>query len=524
MTRETDNSITRGVCLIADAVRFTLGPNGRNAVIERPFKAPLITGDSAAIIREFDSVAAAQENASFQLMRSLATNVSDEVGDGAATAIVLAQAIILEGFKNITAGSDPAALSRGIHAGADSALRILSKRSRNVRDEGEIVGIASAAAGDEESGEVVADLVKRAGVGWTIAVEESKSMENVLEFVKGVRLERGYISPAMVSDPYRMEAALENPFVLLSEDEITDARDLIPALELVKAAKTSLLIIAGDLLGDALTLLLANHAQGIVHAAAIRAPEFAERRKDVLRDLAALTGGAVFSSDAGMPLREADLSRFGRAEKIVVAKDSTLIEGAKGDEEEIRARVRALNFEMGKAGYGFDRKKLQGRIDKLSGGIAVLRVGAASEAEMADKKLRAEDALCAVKLALQNGVVPGGGVALFHSQGFIYADKTCARLTGDELTGVRILARALEAPLRQIADNAGADGRAVCARLKGHENPAMGFDAVTKKDCDMYSIGVCDPLDVVTAALVNAVSYATMILTCGGIIRASDLD
>src|SRR5712691_9741330 len=501
------HSILRGINRLADAVRVTLGPQGRNVVLDKKFGAPLITKDGVTVAKEID-LKEPLENMGAQMVKEVASKTSDVAGDGTTTATVLAQAIYREGSKNVTAGANPMSLKRGIDKAVAAVSEELKKLSKPVK--GKMIAQVGAisANNDEAIGRIIADAMEKVGKDGVITVEEAKSMETSLEVVEGMQIDRGYLSPYFVTDPQRMEVALENAFVLIHEKKISNMKDLLPLLEQMAKLAQPLLIIAEDLEGDALATLVVNKLRGTLHVAAIKAPGYGDRRKEMLQDLAVLTGGKAVTEDLGIKLENIKIEDLGRAKKITIDKEhTTIVEGA-GSKKDIDGRVKQLRAQIEETTSDYDREKLQERLAKLVGGVAIIKVGAATETEMKEKKARVEDALHATRAAVEEGIVPGGGVAL------IRCAKALERIAaeGDEAVGVNIIRRALEEPVRQIAGNAGHEGAVVVAKvreLKADE----GFNALSEKYEDLVEAGVIDPTKVVRSALQNAASIASLLLT-----------
>jgi chaperonin GroEL len=504
---ESRQSILRGVNRLADAVRVTLGPKGRNVVLDKKYGAPLITKDGVTVAKEIE-LKDPLENMGAQMVKEVASKTSDVAGDGTTTATVLAQAIYREGGKNVTAGANPMALKRGIDKAVTAVSEELKKLSKPVR--GKMIGQVGAisANNDEEIGRIIADAMEKVGKDGVITVEEAKSMETSLEVVEGMQLDRGYLSPYFVTDPERMEVVLENALVLVHEKKISNMKDLLPLLEQVAKLAQPLLIVAEDLEGDALATLVVNKLRGTLQVAAIKAPGYGDRRKEILQDLAILTGGKAVTEDLGIKLENIKLEDLGRAKKITIDKEhTTIVEGA-GKKKDIEARVKQLRVQIEETTSDYDREKLQERLAKLVGGVAIIKVGAATETEMKEKKARVEDAMHATKAAVEEGIVPGGGVALVRCTKALDG----IRAEGDEAVGVSIVKRALEEPLRQIAANAGHEGAVVVAKVRDLKVDE-GFNALNEKYENLVEAGVIDPTKVVRSALQNAASIASLLLT-----------
>ena len=504
---EARRALERGVNALADAVKVTLGPKGRNVVLEKKFGAPTITNDGVTIARDID-LEDAFENMGAQLVKEVATKTNDVAGDGTTTATVLAQAMVREGMKNVAAGANPMVIKKGIKAAVDVLVEELKTVSKKVQTKSAKAQVASIAAGDEEIGGLIADAMEKVGDDGVITVEESKTMETCLETVEGMQFDRGYISPYMVTDPDKMEAVLSNPYVFITDRKITMIQDIMPVLEKVVQQGRELLIIAEDIEGEALATLVVNRLRGTFKAVAVKAPGFGDRRKAMLQDIAILTGAAVISEEVGRKLDSATVADLGSASQVRVTKDLTTIVDGAGKKEDIAARVAQIRAQIPETTSDFDKEKLQERLAKLAGGVAVIKVGAATEVELKDKKLRIEDALNATRAAVAEGIVAGGGVALLQVQ----AALNKIQATGDEKTGVEIVKRAIEEPVRQIAFNAGLEGAVIVDTIKRSES-GIGFNALTEEYVDMIAAGIVDPTKVTRSALQNAASIASMILT-----------
>jgi chaperonin GroEL len=504
---ESRQSILRGVNRLADAVKVTLGPKGRNVVLDKKFGSPVITKDGVTVAKEIE-LKEPLENMGAQMVREVASKTSDVAGDGTTTATVLAQAIYREGSKNVTAGANPMALKRGIEKAVNVVTEELKKLSKPVKGK-MIAQVGTISANNDETiGNIIAEAMEKVGKDGVITVEEAKSMETSLEVVEGMQFDRGYLSPYFVTDPERMEVVLENALVLIHEKKISSMKDLLPVLEQVAKLGKPLLIIAEDVEGEALATLVVNKLRGTLHVAAVKAPGYGDRRKAMLEDVAILTGGKAITEDLGIKLENIKLDDLGKAKKITIDKDNTTIVEGGGKSKEIEARVKQIRTQIDETTSDYDREKLQERLAKLVGGVAVIKVGAATETEMKEKKARVEDAMHATKAAVEEGIVPGGGVALLRATGAVEAVKA----EGDEKVGVGIIRRSLEEPLRQIAQNAGYEGPVVVAKvreLKAEE----GFNAQTEKYENLVDAGVIDPTKVVRSALQNAASIASLLLT-----------
>lgn len=504
---EARRAMERGVNIVADAVKVTLGPKGRNVVLERKFGSPIITKDGVTVAKEIE-LKDPYENMGAQLCKEVASKTNDIAGDGTTTATVLAQAIVKEGMKTVAAGANPIFLKRGMDKAVAIIVEELKANSVPVNTKQEIAHVASISANDREIGELIAEAMEKVGRDGVITIEESKGIETTVELVEGMEFDRGYISPYFVTNTETMEVELENPYILLYEKKLSSIQDILPLLEKVVSAGKPLLIIAEDVEGEALATLVLNKLRGTMQVAAVKAPGFGDRRKAMLEDIAILTAGTFISEDLGVKLENVDLGMLGRAKKVKINKENTtIIEGA-GSKEAVQARVKQIKRQIEETDSDYDREKLQERLAKLAGGVAVIKVGAATETEMKEKKHRVEDALSATRAAVEEGIVPGGGVALVNAIPAL--DKL--NVTGDEATGVQIIRRALEEPLRQIANNAGYEGSVVVGKVK--ESPkGVGFNAATETYEDMIKAGIVDPTKVTVSALQNAVSIASMLLT-----------
>jgi len=509
---EARRALERGLDHVARAVKITLGPKGRNVVLARTWGAPTITNDGVSVASEID-LEDAQEDIGAQLVKEVAKKTNDVAGDGTTTATVLAQAIVKQGLRNVAAGANPMALKRGIEAAVDAAVESIAIQAKDVDDKADIEHVASISAADPEIGQRIAEAMDKVGKDGVITVEESQTFGMELEFVEGMRFDTGYISPYFVTDPERMEVSYEAPHVLLVEGKVSRVEELLPLLERVVSAGRPLAIIAEDVEGQALATLVVNKLRGSFKAVAIKAPGFGERRKAMLQDLAMLTGGQVISAEVGLKLENLTLDLLGSARKVVVTKDDTTIVEGGGDREEIEARVSQLKAEIERTDPGYDREKLEERLANLAGGVAVIKVGAATEVELKERKHRIEDAVSATKAAVEEGIVAGGGVALLHAQEAL--DKV--DLKGDEITGVGVVRRALEEPARQIAANAGFDGGVVIGRIRSLD-PGWGLDAVTGEYVDMFKAGIVDAARVTRCALQNAASIAALLLTTQAVV------
>lgn len=498
-----------GINKLADTVKVTLGPKGRNVVLERAYGSPLITNDGVTIAREIELEDKA-ENMGAQLLREVATKTNDVAGDGTTTATLLAQAIIKAGLKNLAAGSNPMILQKGIKKAVTKTIESLKKQSVKIESKEKIANVASVSAGDEEIGKLISEAMEKVGNDGVITVEESKSMGTTLEVVEGMQFDRGYVSSYMVTDTEKMIAELDNPYILITDKKITNIQDILPVLEQIVQSGKALLIIAEDIEGEAMATLVVNKLRGTFNCVAVKAPGFGDRRKAMLEDIAILTGGTVVSSDLGYELKDTTIDMLGSAQKVKVEKENTVIVKGAGDDEKIKERVKQLRAQYEESESDFDREKLQERLAKLSGGVAVVQVGAATETELKEKKLRIEDALNATRAAVEEGIIAGGGVALIDTIEDVkpLLDET----EGDEKTGVMIILRALEEPLRQIAENAGKEGSVIVSAVFEKEK-GMGYDALHDKYVDMIKEGIVDPTKVTRSALQNAASVAAMVLT-----------
>ncbi|GBC98790.1 60 kDa chaperonin [bacterium HR17] len=522
-SEEARRALERGVNAVANAVKVTLGPKGRNVVLDKKFGAPTITKDGVTVAKEIELVEHF-ENLGAQLVREVASKTNDVAGDGTTTATVLAQAMVREGLKMVAAGSNPMALRRGIEKAVQRAVERLKEFAIEVKTREDIEHVASIAGNDPEIGKVIAEAMDKVGKDGVITIEESKGTETTVEFVEGLQFDRGYLSPYFVTDPERMECVLEEPFILIHEKKISSAMDLVPLLERVVRAGRPLLVIAEDVEGEALATLVINKLRGVLQCCAVKAPGFGERRKAMLEDIAILTGGTFLSEELGVKLENVTLDMLGRARKVVVTKDdTTIVEGA-GSKEAIQGRIAQIKRQIEETESDYDREKLQERLAKLSGGVAVIKVGAPTETEMKEKKHRFEDALNATRAAVEEGIVAGGGVTYIHLTPAL--DELEKELTDpDEKIGVRIVKRALEEPLRQIAENAGWEGSVVVEKVRQFEPKQVngdyhftGFDALKEEFVDMVDRGIVDPVKVVRSALENAASIAAMLLTTEAVV------
>jgi chaperonin GroEL len=510
---EARKALEAGVDAVANAVKVTLGPKGRYVVLDKKFGAPTITNDGVTIAREIE-VEDVFENQGAQLVREVATATNDVAGDGTTTATVLAQAIVKQGLKNVAAGANPLALKRGIERAVDEVVANIASQSSEVSGKDQIARVATISAGDEEIGDVIADAIEKVGKDGVVNVEEGQTFGMDLEFTEGMQFDKGYISPYMVTDQDRMEATLEDPYILIANSKIGSVRDVLPVLEAVIQSGKPLLIIAEDVEGESLATLVVNKLRGTFTGVAVKAPGFGDRRKRMLEDIAILTAAEVITEEMGLKLENTQLSQLGRARRVVVAKDNTTIVDGAGDAEAIKGRINQIKAEIENTDSDFDREKLQERLAKLSGGVAVVKVGAATETEMKEKKHRVEDALQATRAALEKGIVPGGGVALLQASASVSLDGSGDE---DEHTGARIVLRALEEPLRQLAENAGLEGSVVVNDVR-KAKAGQGLNAATNEIVDLVAAGVIDPAMVTRSALQNAASIAKNILTTEAIV------
>ena len=498
-----------GINKLADTVKVTLGPKGRNVVLERPYGSPLITNDGVSIAREIE-LEDKTENMGAQLLREVATKTNDVAGDGTTTATILAQAIVKEGLKNLAAGSNPMILQKGIRRAVDQTVESLKNASVKIDDKASIANVASISAGDKEIGALISDAMEKVGKDGVITVEESKSMGTTLEVVEGMQFDRGYVSSYMVTDSEKMIAELDNPYILITDKKITSIQEILPLLEQIVQSSRPLLIIAEDIEGEAMATLVVNKLRGTFNCVAVKAPGFGDRRKDMLQDIAVLTGATVVSTDLGYELKDTTVDMLGTCQKVNVEKENTIIVKGAGDESKVNDRIKQLRAQYEESDSEFDKEKLQERLAKLAGGVAVIQVGAATETELKEKKLRIEDALAATRAAVEEGIVSGGGVALLDTIEDVR--PLLNEVEGDEKTGVAIVLRALEEPLRQIAENAGREGSVIVEKVM-HSKRGEGYDALNNEFVNMIEAGIVDPTKVTRSALQNAASVASMILT-----------
>jgi len=504
------NKLMAGVNQVADTVKITLGPKGRNVVLDKKYGAPLITNDGVTIAKEIE-LDDAFENMGAQLVKEVATKTNDAAGDGTTTATILAQAFIREGMKNVTAGANPMIIKKGIKSAVDTAVEALKANAKKVNGSADIVRVGTVSSGDEVIGKLIADAMEKVTSDGVITVEESKSADTYCEVVEGMQFDRGYCSPYMVTDTDKMEAVLDDALILITEKKISNIQEILPLLEQIVQSGKKLLIIAEDIEGEALSTLIVNKLRGTFTCVAVKAPGFGDRRKEMLKDIAILTGGEVISEELGLELKDTTIEQLGNARQIKVDKENTTIVGGMGNTDDIKARIAQIKASIEVTTSDFDREKLQERLAKLSGGVAVLKVGAATETEMKEKKLRIEDALNATKAAVEEGIVPGGGVAILNVIPAV--KKLLETVEGDEKTGVKIVLRALEEPARQIAENAGFEGSVIVDKIMSSGKIGYGFDAYNEAYVDMIEAGVVDPAKVTRSALVNASSIASMVLT-----------
>ena len=506
---EARKALQSGIDQLADTVKITLGPKGRNVVLDKKYGAPLITNDGVTIAKEIE-LSDPFENMGAQLVKEVATKTNDCAGDGTTTATLLAQALVREGLKNIAAGANPMIVKKGIQKAVDAAVEYIKENSKEISGRDDIARVAAVSSASEEIGNLIADAMEKVTSDGVITVEESKTAETYSEVVEGMQFDRGYISPYMVTDTDKMEAVLDDPYILITDKKITNIQEILPVLEQIVQAGKKLLIIAEDIEGEALATLIVNKLRGTFACIAVKAPGFGDRRKDMLRDIAILTGGQVISEELGLELKEATVDMLGRAKQVKVMKENTIIVDGFGDKNEIKARVNQIRNQLAESTSDFDREKLQERVAKLAGGVAVIKVGAATETEMKELKMRIEDALAATKAAVEEGIVAGGGTTLINS--LTKVEEVLNSTEGDEKTGVQIVLRALEEPVKQIAKNAGMEGSVVIDKIKSM-NKGMGFNFLTEEYVDMVSAGIVDPTKVTRSALQNAASVAAMVLT-----------
>ena len=506
---EAREALGAGVNKLANTVRVTLGPKGRNVVLDKSYGAPLITNDGVTIAKDIE-LEDPFENMGAQLVKEVATKTNDVAGDGTTTATVLAQAMIDEGIKNLAAGANPIILRKGMKKATDVAVEAIAKMSSKVTGKEQIAKVAAISAGDEEVGQLVADAMEKVSKDGVITIEESKTMKTELDVVEGMQFDRGYISAYMATDMDKMEAVLDNPYILITDKKISNIQEILPLLEQIVQSGAKLLIIAEDVEGEALTTLIVNKLRGTFNVVAVKAPGYGDRRKEMLKDIAILTGGTVISEELGLELKDATLENLGRAKSVKVQKENTVIVDGTGSKSEIEARISQIKAQIAETTSEFDKEKLQERLAKLAGGVAVIRVGASTETEMKEAKLRLEDALAATRAAVEEGIIAGGGSAYIHASKEVA--KLAATLEGDEKTGANIILKALEAPLFRISANAGLEGSVIINKVRESE-PGIGFDALNERYVDMVSEGILDPAKVTRSALQNATSVASTLLT-----------
>ena len=511
---EARKALEAGVNQLADTVRVTLGPKGRNVVLDKSFGAPLITNDGVTIAKEIE-LQDAFENMGAQLVKEVATKTNDVAGDGTTTATVLAQAMINEGMKNLAAGANPIVLRKGMKKATEAAVEAIQNMSKTVKGKADIARVAAISSADDEVGQMVADAMEKVSKDGVITIEESKTMKTELDLVEGMQFDRGYVSAYMATDMDKMEANLDDPYILITDKKISNIQEILPLLEQVVQAGAKLLIIAEDIEGEALTTLIVNKLRGTFSVVGVKAPGYGDRRKEMLKDIAILTGGQVISEELGLDLKETTMDMLGRAKSVKVQKENTIIVDGCGNKEEISARIAQIKAQIEETTSEFDKEKLQERLAKLSGGVAVIRVGAATETEMKEAKLRMEDALSAAKAAVEEGVIAGGGSAYIHATKEV--EKVVEAMDGDEKTGGRIILKALEAPLFHIAANAGLEGSVIINKVRESE-VGMGFDAYNEKYVDMVEEGILDPAKVTRSALQNATSVASTLLTTESVV------
>ncbi|MBQ2000290.1 MAG: chaperonin GroEL [Clostridia bacterium] len=514
-------ALQAGVDKLANTVKVTLGPKGRNVVLDRNFGAPLITNDGVTIAKEIE-LDDPFENMGAQLVKEVATKTNDIAGDGTTTATVLAQALINEGMKNVTSGANPMVLRKGMKKAVDAAIEAIKANSKKVNGSSDIARVATISSGDEYIGKLIAESMDKVSSDGVITVEESKTANTYSDVVEGMQFDRGYITPYMATDTDKMEAVLDDPFILITDKKITNIQDLLPLLEQIVQSGKKLLIVAEDIEGEALTTLILNKLRGTFTCVAVKAPGFGDRRKEMLRDIAVLTGGEVITDELGLELKDTQLMQLGTAQQVKVTKENTIIVDGAGDKNAIAARVAQIRGQLEATTSDFDREKLQERLAKLAGGVAVIRVGAATEIEMKEKKLRIEDALASTKAAVEEGIVAGGGVALINATEAV--EKLLETVDGDEKTGVSIVLKALEAPMRQIARNSGIAGSVIVDKIKTSGKANYGFDAYKEEYTDMIAAGIVDPAKVTRSALENAASVASMVLTTESVVAPTKED
>ncbi len=518
---EARKSLQAGVDKLANAVKVTLGPKGRNVVLDKKYGSPLITNDGVTIAKEIE-LEDPFENMGAQLVKEVSVKTNDAAGDGTTTATVLAQALIAEGMKNVAAGANPMVVKKGIKTATDAAIATVIKNSKKVSGTDEIARVATVSSGDEVIGKLIAEAMEKVSADGVITVEESKTAETYSEVVEGMQFDRGYITPYMVTDSDKMEAVIDDALILITDKKISNIQEILPLLEQIVQSGKKLVIIAEDIEGEALSTLIVNKLRGTFTCVAVKAPGFGDRRKEMLRDIAILTGGEVISEELGLELKDTTIEQLGKARQVKVTKENTIIVDGAGDKEAIKDRVGQIKNQIASTTSDFDREKLQERLAKLSGGVAVIKVGAATEIEMKDKKLRVEDALSATKAAVEEGIVAGGGVALLNTIPVV--SELAAKAEGDEKTGVNIVLKALEAPIRQIAFNAGIEGSVIIDKIVNSGKVNYGFDAYSETYTDMIEAGIVDPTKVTRSALENAASVASMVLTTESLVADAPED
>ena len=511
---EARAALEAGVNKLADTVRVTIGPKGRNVVLDKQFGAPLITNDGVTIAKEIE-LEDGFENMGAQLIKEVASKTNDVAGDGTTTATVLAQAMVHEGMKNLAAGANPIILRKGMKKATDTAVEAIKEMSQKISGKAQIANVAAISASDEEVGQLVADAMEKVSNDGVITVEESKTMHTELDLVEGMQFDRGYISAYMCTDMDKMEAVLDEPYILITDKKISNIQEILPLLEQIVQSGSRLLIIAEDIEGEALTTLIVNKLRGTFNVVAVKAPGYGDRRKEMLKDIAILTGGQVISEEVGLELKDATMAQLGRAKSVKVKKENTVIVDGEGNKEEIQARIGQIRAQLEETTSEFDKEKLQERLAKLAGGVAVIRVGAATETEMKEAKLRMEDALNATRAAVEEGIIAGGGSAYIHASKEVA--KLAETLEGDEKTGAKVILKALEAPLYYISANAGLEGAVIINKVK-ESAPGIGFNAATEEYVDMVEAGILDPVKVTRSALQNATSVASTLLTTESVV------
>ncbi|MDD4715216.1 MAG: chaperonin GroEL [Oscillospiraceae bacterium] len=507
---EARRALERGVNQLADTVKVTLGPKGRNVVLDKRFGTPLITNDGVTIAREIE-LEDPFENMGAQLVKEVATKTNDVAGDGTTTATLLAQAIIREGLRNLAAGANPMMMRKGISKAVEAAVESVKANAKKINGDDDIARVGTISSGDENVGKLIAEAMEKVTAEGIITIEESKTAETYSEVVEGMHFPKGYITPYMITDPEKMEAVLENPLILITDKKISTIQELLPLLEQVMQAGRKLLIVADDVEGDALSTLIVNKLRGTINVVCVKAPGYGDRRQDLLMDMAILTGGTVISSDVGLDLKETKLEQLGTARLVKVDKENTIIIDGGGNSDEIKARVTQLRNQLEVPMADYDKEKVMERLAKLAGGVAIIKVGAATETEMKEKKLRIEDALNATRAAVEEGIVAGGGTVFVNAIPVV--EKLLSKTEGDEKTGVQIVSKALQEPIRQIAANAGLDGSVILEKVRSSRKVGWGFDAYNETYCDMIASGIVDPAKVTRSALENAASIASMVLT-----------